>query len=55
MSNYHLETKDINVWFGERHVLKDVNLGSFTGMYACTFFQNYSRGDDPAEKMFWVR
>ncbi|MEN9854217.1 MAG: hypothetical protein RL044_375 [Actinomycetota bacterium] len=26
MSNYHLETKDINVWFGERHVLKDVNL-----------------------------
>jgi phosphate transport system ATP-binding protein len=26
MSNYHLETKDINVWFGARHVLKDVNL-----------------------------
>jgi phosphate transport system ATP-binding protein len=26
MSNYQLETKDINVWFGERHVLKDVNL-----------------------------
>ncbi len=26
MSTYHLETKDINVWFGERHVLKDVNL-----------------------------
>jgi phosphate transport system ATP-binding protein len=26
MSHYHLETKDINVWFGERHVLKDVNL-----------------------------
>lgn len=26
MSNLHLETKDINVWFGERHVLKDVNL-----------------------------
>ncbi len=26
MANYHLETKDINVWFGERHVLKDVNL-----------------------------
>jgi phosphate transport system ATP-binding protein len=26
MSNFHLETKDINVWFGARHVLKDVNL-----------------------------
>ena len=26
MSNYHLETRDINVWFGQRHVLKDVNL-----------------------------
>lgn len=26
MSNYHLETKGINVWFGARHVLKDVNL-----------------------------
>jgi phosphate transport system ATP-binding protein len=26
MSNNHLETKDINVWFGARHVLKDVNL-----------------------------
>lgn len=26
MSNYHLETKGINVWFGSRHVLKDVNL-----------------------------
>ena len=23
---FHLEAKDINVWFGERHVLKDVNL-----------------------------
>ena len=22
----HLETKDINVWFGERHVLRDVSL-----------------------------
>jgi phosphate transport system ATP-binding protein len=26
MFNYHLETKDINVWFGARHVLKNVNL-----------------------------
>ena len=27
MSNLnHLETKDINVWFGERHVLRDVSL-----------------------------
>lgn len=26
MSNFHLESKDINVWFGARHVLKDVNL-----------------------------
>lgn len=26
MSNFHLETKDINVWFGARHILKDVNL-----------------------------
>lgn len=26
MSNNHLETKGINVWFGARHVLKDVNL-----------------------------
>lgn len=26
MSNFHLETKDINVWFGARHVLKNVNL-----------------------------
>lgn len=26
MSNFHLETTDINVWFGARHVLKDVNL-----------------------------
>lgn len=25
-ASYHLESKDINVWFGERHVLKDVNL-----------------------------
>jgi phosphate transport system ATP-binding protein len=24
--SFHLEAKDINVWFGERHVLKDVNL-----------------------------
>jgi phosphate transport system ATP-binding protein len=23
---FHLEAKDINVWFGERHVLKDVSL-----------------------------
>ena len=28
MSNltYHLRAEDVNVWFGERHVLKDVNL-----------------------------
>lgn len=26
MIQNHLEAKDINVWFGERHVLKDVNL-----------------------------
>jgi phosphate transport system ATP-binding protein len=26
MSNYHLEAKDINVWFGARHVLNNVNL-----------------------------
>ena len=25
-SPIHLETKDINVWFGERHVLRDVSL-----------------------------
>ena len=24
--SFHLEARDINVWFGERHVLKDVNL-----------------------------
>jgi len=28
MSNltYHLRAEDVNVWFGERHVLKNVNL-----------------------------
>jgi phosphate transport system ATP-binding protein len=26
MTNSHLRSEDINVWFGERHVLKDVNL-----------------------------
>jgi phosphate transport system ATP-binding protein len=26
MANSHLRSEDINVWFGERHVLKDVNL-----------------------------
>jgi phosphate transport system ATP-binding protein len=26
MANFHLETKDVNVWFGARHVLSDVNL-----------------------------
>ncbi|MFM1950364.1 MAG: hypothetical protein RL418_51 [Actinomycetota bacterium] len=25
-NSYHLESKDINVWFGERHVLSDVSL-----------------------------
>jgi phosphate transport system ATP-binding protein len=25
-SNFYLESKDINVWFGERHVLKNVSL-----------------------------
>ena len=25
-ATFHLETKDVNVWFGERHVLKDVSL-----------------------------
>ena len=26
MANSHLRSEDINVWFGDRHVLKDVNL-----------------------------
>jgi phosphate transport system ATP-binding protein len=26
MANFHLETKDVNVWFGARHVLSNVNL-----------------------------
>ncbi|NBU23421.1 MAG: phosphate ABC transporter ATP-binding protein [Actinobacteria bacterium] len=26
MANFHLEAKDVNVWFGARHVLKNVNL-----------------------------
>jgi len=26
MTAFHLESKDINVWFGERHVLSDVSL-----------------------------
>ena len=26
MANFHLEARNVNVWFGARHVLKDVNL-----------------------------
>lgn len=26
MANFHLESKDVNVWFGARHVLSNVNL-----------------------------